>query len=95
MENTYINIIKKPCLIGHITRFHLHHHHYVCMCMYVCMYVCIYYYYYYYYYYVLLLIVAINIKQIIGGGFCDIRNNQGLCKCCQPRLITLTAISQP
>ena len=44
MENTYINIIKKPCLIGHITRFHHHHHHHcVCMCMYVCM---------YYYYYV-------------------------------------------
>ena len=63
---------------------------YVCVCMYVCVYACM-----YYYYYVLLLIVAINIKQIIGGGFCDIRNNQGLCKCCQPRLITLTAISQP
>ena len=42
MENTYINIIKKPCLIGDITRFHLHHHHYVCMCMYVCICVCMY-----------------------------------------------------
>ena len=27
MENNFINIIKKPCLIEHITRFHHHHHH--------------------------------------------------------------------
>ena len=50
MENTFINIIKKPCLIEQITRFHhhQHHHHYVLLLNYV-----------------LLLIVAFNIFKTI------------------------------
>ena len=35
--------------------------------------------------------IMYNKTVIIRVGFCDIRNNQGLEKCYQPRLITLTS----